>query len=80
MYRCDNYDSYNLISFSSLGCVSVGVLDAEGVGVVEAALALFLFLLPGPLLLILSEPGLLGGDSLTVGPITFAEPELTLLK
>lgn len=60
--------------------MSVGVLDAEGVGVVEAALALFLFLLPGPLLLILSEPGLLGGDSLTVGPIVFVELEPILLK
>lgn len=56
------------------------MLDAEGVGVVDAALALFLFLLPGPLLLMLSDPGLLGGDSFTVGPMMFAEPELTLLK
>lgn len=60
--------------------VSVGVLDAEGVGVVDAALALFLLRLPGPLLLILSEPGLLGGDSLTVGPIALTEPEVMLLK
>lgn len=60
--------------------VSVGVLDAEGVGVVEAALALFLFRLPGPLLLILSEPGLLGGDSLTVGPIVLTVLTLMLLK
>lgn len=72
--------SYNFISFSSFGFVRVGVLDAEGVGVIEAALALFRFFLPGPLLLILSEPGLLGGDSLTVGPMLFADPELMLLK
>lgn len=71
---------YNFTSFSSFGFVSVGVVDAEGVGVVEAALVPFLFLLPGPLLLILSEPGLLGGDSLTVGPIVFADPEPMLLK
>lgn len=50
--------------------IAVGVVDADGMGVDAAA---FLFRLP-VLLLILSDPGLLGGDSLTVGPMMFTEP------
>lgn len=57
----------------------VGVVDTDGVGVTEPP-TLFLFLLPGPVLLILSELGLLGGESLTTGPIVFVVPEVTLLK
>lgn len=61
--------------------MAVGVLEAEGVGVTGAAApALLRFLLPGPVLLILSEPGLLGGESLTTGPMAALEPEPTLLK
>lgn len=60
---------------------AVGVVDADGVGVTGAAApALFRFLRPGPVLLILSEPGLLGGESLTTGPMALPEPEPTLLK
>lgn len=56
---------------------AVGVVDADGTGV-DAAV--FLFRLP-VLLLILSDPGLLGGDSLTVGPIMLKGPApLMLLK
>lgn len=65
--------------FSSFIVVrAVGVVDADGIGV-DAAAFLFRLLV---LLLILSDPGLLGGDSLTVGPIMFAGPAplLTLLK
>lgn len=64
--------------FSSFIVVRVvGVVDADGIGV-DAAAFLFRLLV---LLLILSDPGLLGGDSLTVGPIMFAGPvPLTLLK
>lgn len=54
---------------------AVGVVDVEGMGV-EAAVFLFRFPV---LLLILSDPGLLGGDSLTVGPIMFTEPVLLML-
>lgn len=54
---------------------AVGVVDADGMGV-EAAVFLFRLLVP---LLILSDPGLLGGDSLTVGPIMLAEPVLLML-
>lgn len=72
---------YNFISFSSfVWLAGVGVFDADGVGVVEEVPGPFRFLLPGPLLLILSEPGLLGGESLTVGPIVPLEPVPTLLK
>lgn len=56
---------------------AVGVVDAEGMGV-DTVDFLFRLLV---LLLILSDPGLLGGDSLTVGPIMFKEPgPLMLLK
>lgn len=69
------------MSFSSLVLLAMAVgvlLEVEGVGVVEAAPALFRFLLTGPELLILSDPGLLGGESLTVGPMLAADT--TLLK
>lgn len=57
----------------------VGVVDADGMD--TAVVFNFLFRLPGPLLLILSEPGLLGGDSLTVaGPIVFTRPVASPLK
>lgn len=64
--------------FSSFMAVrAVGVVDADGIGV-DAAAFLFRLLV---LLLMLSDPGLLGGDSLTVGPIMFGGPvPLTLLK
>jgi len=56
---------------------AVGVVDAEGIGV-DTVVFLFRLLV---VLLILSDPGLLGGDSLTVGPIMFTEPApLMLLK
>lgn len=74
-------ESYNLTLFSSFNAVLarvVGVVDADGV---DIAVAAFLFRFAGPLLLILSDPGLLGGDSLTVGgPIVFMEPIPMLLK
>lgn len=55
----------------------VGVVDTDGMGV-DAAVFLFRLLV---VLLILSDPGLLGGDSLTVGPIMFVGPApLMLLK
>lgn len=73
---------YSLKSFSSLGWLllarAVGVLVADLLGVLEVAPALFRFLRPGPELLILSEPGLLGGESFTVGPMV--PPAPTLLK
>lgn len=67
------HKSYSFMLFSSFIMAlarAVGVVDADGMGV-DAAV--FLFRLP-VLLLILSDPGLLGGDSLTIGPIIFTEP------
>lgn len=56
---------------------AVGVVDADGVGVDAVP---FLFRFPVPLLM-LSEPGLLGGDSFTVGIIVLTGTvPLTLLK
>lgn len=70
-------ESYNFTLFSSFIVRVVGVVDADGIGVDTAAFLLRLLVV----LLILSDPGLLGGDSLTVGPIMFAEPApLMLLK
>jgi len=66
------YESYNFTLFSSFTAVVArvaGVVDADNVGVDAAP---FLLRFPA-LLLILSEPGLLGGDSLTVGTMMFAE-------
>lgn len=72
--------SYSFTLFSSFIVAlarMVGVVDTDGMGV-DAAVFLFRLLV---VLLILSDPGLLGGDSLTVGPIMFAGPApLMLLK
>lgn len=78
----DVFVSYNFTLFSSFNAILViviGVVEADGVD--TAVVFNFLFRLPGPLLLILSEPGLLGGDSLTMaGPIVFIWPIPTPLK
>lgn len=71
----------------------MGVLEADLLGVVEAGMApvggicagaaiVLRLRRPGPELGMLSEPGLLGGESLTVGPMMPgpAEPAPTLLK
>lgn len=63
-------ESYSFTLFSSFIVAvarAVGVVEADGIGV-DAAVFLF------RLLVLLSDPGLLGGDSLTIGPITFAGP------
>lgn len=57
------------MSFSSLAMCDAVV---DGIGV-EDCPALLRFLLLCPELLIDSEPGLLGGDSLTVGPMADAD-------
>lgn len=62
------------MSFSSLA-MSDGVVGGTGV---EDWPALLRFLLPCPELLIVSDPGLLGGDSLTVGPMAGAEVGIAL--
>lgn len=50
------------------------MVDADGVDAVPPLVAFFFRLLV-PLLLILSDPGLLGGDSLTIAvPRTFTAP------
>jgi len=69
--------SYSFTFSSFIGALAraVGVVDADGMGV-DAAVFLFRLLV---VLLILSDPGLLGGDSLTVGPIMFTEPALLML-
>lgn len=79
MSRASLFGSYNLTLFSSFtaAVARVGVADADGVGV-DTAVFLFRFAM---LLLILSEPGLLGGDSLTVGTmVLIGTVPLMLLK